>query len=300
LGAKGRVLTDLGRLEEALTAFEQALDLDPEDPWTLVDKSLALRLQDDYTGALKSLDEALALDPNNAWALTIKGEILSDIAEFQAALEVLDRAIRIDPRDALTLRKKGWALENLGPERAREAQQAYQAALDQKPGDPDDLWTRKGFANALRLRGKAEAAAVEYRWVVDEAKRRGTMDASIMSLIGWCHYCLGNYDEAIRLFIEAISLDSDIISAQFDVALSLMCSGRYELGLREYQRGLDLTDRKHVLRRRGLLYVALDDLREAITAQPDLKKVKEVREALKLLRMAFDKVKAPVADSGFI
>ncbi len=112
--------------------------------------------------------------------------------------------------------------------------------------------------------------------------------------MGWCHYRLGEYDEAMRLFIDAVSLNVDVISTQFYLALTLMCSGwRWRpLAVREYRRGLDLADRKHILKRRGLLYAALRDLKDAVKALPELQRVNEFQEGRKLLEEALEKAKS--------
>jgi tetratricopeptide (TPR) repeat protein len=285
----------LRRNDEALATFEQALNVEPGNPWVLTDVALGLQLQDDYAGALEALDKALALDPDNVWALSTKGEALCDIAEYQDAAQVLDRATQLDPSDARSFAEKGWALENLGAGYAQEARQAYEAAIKL---EHENLWHHKGLANALRLLGDTEAAQAKYHWVIEQAEKRTEVDADTMSLTGWCHYQLGHYDEAARLFIEALSLNADMVSTQFDLALALMCSERHSLALQEYQRGLELVKGKQVQRRRGLLYVALDDLREAVKAQSALAEVKEVQEGLELLKRAFDEATVSMAGAG--
>jgi hypothetical protein len=53
---------------------------------------------------------------------------------------------------------------------------------------------------------------------------------------------------------------------QFNLALASMCNRQYMVGFREYQRGVRWAERErvHMLRRRGLLSLALADLREAV------------------------------------
>ncbi len=257
---------------------------------------LTYKLQSDYNCALVALNKALELDPDNLWALSTKSEALCDIAEYQAALEVLDHAMQLGPPGWQTLYTRGWALENLGAEQAQDAKQAYEAALNYEIGGADNLlWTRKGIANTLRLLGDAEAAAVEYQWVIDNAEERAEVDVDVLALMGWCHYCIGEYDEAVRLFIETLSIDSDAISTQFDLALAFMCSGRQSLALREYQRGLELTQEKQARMRRGLLYVAIDDMEDAVKIQPPLAEVEEAQKGLKLLKNAFEEATSPAA-----
>ena len=70
---------------------------------------------------------------------------------------------------------------------------------------------------------------------------------------------------------------------QFDLGLSLLRSGRLDLGLREYRRGLKKVRDRHPLRQLGLCHVALADLKEAARNDPTLggsEALRQVRESL--------------------
>jgi len=236
----------------------------------------------------------LALDPHNTWALSLKGDVLSEFAQYEDALEVLKQAADLDSSDSGIFSTMGWVLENLGAERAAEAKQAYEKVISLKG---DELWAHKGVANALELLGEAEEAASRYRCVIQQGEKRDLTGARDKSLIGWCYYKLGQYENAIRVFKETLSLDPSIYSTQFDLALSQMCHGDYSEALQNYQKTLGMISSKHPLKRRGLLYVALDDLRQAIAALPQLATVKEAQEAIKSLEIAWEQVKDIVVKS---
>jgi tetratricopeptide (TPR) repeat protein len=294
LRSKGYALLALRRNDDALRTFERAKEVNPADPWVLADFAWGCQLNDDYGRALEALDEALRVDSQNAWALTIKGSVLSDIADFRAAVDILDHANKINSSDATAFGLKGWALENLGvgcsegEQKAlyvRDAHKAYKTAFEL---EKENLWYLKGIGDALHLMGKHRDAKKTYSKVIELAEKSGGGDAGTLSLKGWCHYCLRQYDEAVRLFIEALSLDASLTFVQFDLALALMCSQRYGLSLREYKRGVEAIGKRHILRQRGLLHVAKADLGEATKAQPAFKKVKEVQESLELIEEAFN------------
>ena len=270
-----------------MPTLNRALALKPDYPFALSRKGNALRALDRYEEAQQALDRALVLlERDYLFALGTKGWLLCDIGEFQDAVQVLNQ-VQFDSVWILDL--KGQALQNLGVEHAEEAQQAYEVALKV---DPRDLWIHKGLGDALYLRGKLEEAKTKYLGVIKQAKERNEeLDADTLSLLGWCHYRLGQYDEAARLLVEALRLDPKGISHQFKLALTLLCSERYGLALREYQRGLELTESKPVQRRRGLLAVAIKDLNDVLIAQP-LKAVPEFEQALELLKTALNQQSA--------
>jgi len=69
---KGRALTQLDQLDEALALFEAALEIDPKDPDIHHDRGLVFAIQGDSDRAIEAFDAALALDPHHAGALQEK------------------------------------------------------------------------------------------------------------------------------------------------------------------------------------------------------------------------------------
>jgi len=265
--------------------LRRAVELDPNSSWAYAEMGGALRMLGRYAEALEALDKALKLSPDDAWALGVKGMLLCEIAEYSKAIEVLDRAVKLNPKDAESLYFKGWALEYLGAKNA-EAKEAYETAVKM---EPDNLWYHVGFADVMNL-FDTEAAKEEYGWVIVEAKKRGCSDSGTLSLIGWCHYRLGLYDEAVRALSDSVSLDPEAAHTQFDLALALMCNERYVLSLREYQKGLKMVKVADPQRQRGLLSVAFEDLSQALKKQPSLWESKEAQEAKALLKDALKKL----------
>jgi tetratricopeptide (TPR) repeat protein len=217
----------------------------------------------------------------------MKGQLLCDVAYYEHALQALDQAVRLGLSEAWIFLEKGWALENLGVDRARVALQAYEDALGLEPDDLTLLLLHMRRGDALHLLGEVEQAAHEYELVIEQARKLAEeLDADALSFMGWCHYRLREYDEAVRLFIDALSLNKGMISTQFDLALTLMCKGRYSRALRENRFALELAQGKHVLLRHGLLHIALRDLKQAVAEQRELTKVEEVQMSLQLLEEA--------------
>jgi tetratricopeptide (TPR) repeat protein len=111
---KGSVLDYLGKPEEAIESFDQALDIDPNyaDAWN--NKGIALGELGNYEEAIESFDQALDIDPNYSNAWYNKGNALCDVARYEEAIECYDQALDIDPNYAKAWNNKGNALYNLG------------------------------------------------------------------------------------------------------------------------------------------------------------------------------------------
>ena len=214
--------------------------------------------------------------------------LLNEIAEYELAVPALGEAAELQ-QSATIYAARGWAFQYLGPLHAEETRSSYAAGL---AIDPEDIWCLKGLGNALSLLGDPSAAD-HYRRAIELGTARAAKERKVETLsnLAWCHYELGEYDEAVRLCMEVLSRDADLLDAQFDLALVLMCSDRHTLALQEYRRGVSQAEARSALRRRGLLHVAIDDLNFAVRSDDALQKLQVVQDAKRLLDEAFSKVK---------
>jgi tetratricopeptide (TPR) repeat protein len=90
---KGDVLADRGKYEEALLAYEQALQLDPGKAMIYNNKGVALADLGKYEEALVAYEQALQLDPNQALAFTAKGQPWLTLKEMKRPSRLLKRLL---------------------------------------------------------------------------------------------------------------------------------------------------------------------------------------------------------------
>src|SRR5271165_494395 len=263
LQSTGYALIGLERYAEAISTFQRAVAL-TRTAISLADLALAYRRGNEYDQALVTASQAVELAPTGRWALLNRGEICNDIAEFEAATEDLQTVVTQDHGDAQAQAELGWAFHRLG--RGSEALDAYIAAWN---ADRDDLWARKGVAEALRQIGDSEKAIGHYQAIVHAAEHGAVGASQDRSLTAWCCYRLGRFDDALQLIRKTRSPLPDV-AIQFDLALVLLCSGEHAAAVREYRRGVDQVQTVHPLRQRGYIHIALADLREAISEHPDI------------------------------
>jgi len=255
----------LGRDLEALAEFDRALVIDPSNTNARLGLGEVL-CQLDYVEEVLELLEPLEQDKRTkrdqrAIALARGGEALCAMARFDEADSLLRQAIALDDRIGWFHYLRGRALENL--DRAGQALSAYQLAMERLPSD-ENFWERKGVANALYLDGQLEKAKQEYQQVIDTVTSRiPSLDVDTLSLLGWCHYRLGKFDQALRLLMQAQNLNPADIPNQFDVSLVLLGLKRNELAVREYERAVEATHGHEISRRRGIYQIAINDLEVA-------------------------------------
>lgn len=272
--------------ETAVAALELAERLG--DRAQMIQALLALydarKLQGEFDQLLEILDRALALDPNAPDVLATKGDLLCEFAEYEAANDALEAANQLDSGSSWAYQMQGWALANLGPSRAAECLRVYETAANIQP---DNLWAHKGIAEAYHLMGDETRAAEKYRWVIEQL-RELPPDKEDPALQAWCHYRLGEFATAVELYARLLQESEDEpLFNQFDYALSLLCGGSHARALEEYQRGIEFVEERQALGRRGLLFVAIDDLEEAMARQPEIAASPEAQTVLRDLKAAW-------------
>lgn len=70
----GRLLLNLDDYENAITAFNQALAINPKRAWTYGLRADSYRLKKDYDKAIEDYSKAIELDPNYKWAYQYRGK----------------------------------------------------------------------------------------------------------------------------------------------------------------------------------------------------------------------------------
>jgi len=120
-----------GRLADAVKAYNQALEIDPENPDAWNNKGLILAVAGNYREALKCHLKASDLDPENVDAISNVGMIHTKLDNTEKALEWYDRALEMDPAHETTWNNKGNLLSKMG--NYEEALKCYDRALKINP-----------------------------------------------------------------------------------------------------------------------------------------------------------------------
>lgn len=94
---KGMDLTDVGMYEEALEAYDRALELNPNDAIAWNNKGLTLASMERDEVAVECYDKAIENDPNYADAWFNKAMTLEDLGRSGEAEECFVKAEELDP-----------------------------------------------------------------------------------------------------------------------------------------------------------------------------------------------------------
>jgi regulator of sirC expression with transglutaminase-like and TPR domain len=88
-----------GRLEQALSGFNEALSVNPEMAEAYAGQAVALNRMGRLHEALKKIDSALKIAPDSARAHAVKSLILAKSNRYARALKSINKAIELKPRN---------------------------------------------------------------------------------------------------------------------------------------------------------------------------------------------------------
>lgn len=154
--ALGSAAQARGDLAAALTAYDRALEIEPDYAQALHNRGLIQEGLGDTLAALRSHEAAVAALQAYPAAWNDLGRLRAARGELVGALAALERAIGYDSTHVETQNNLGAALREAG--RAAEAEDHFRAALRLRP---DFAPARFNLALALVALGRAEEALLE-------------------------------------------------------------------------------------------------------------------------------------------
>jgi len=239
-----------GSNEQAVSAYDELLKIDPENMTAWSYKALELQTLGKenesalaYERALCLMEEKLKKNPEDARTWYLKSLALESLGRPQDSLEAQDKALQLynrslelDPKNATSWRGKAEILYRTG--KTYEGLQALDRALDVNPNDIDIL-SRKG--EFLEFMGKYNESlevfdrVLELMPVDDVTGRVEIWMAKVQTL----HFA-GRRDEAIAAQEKVTELDPKNLAAWRIQAGFLGEAGRYNESLEAYEQALNL------------------------------------------------------------
>ena len=191
---KGDSLFDQGRYEEAITYYDEALFIDPNDVSALNNKGFALDNLGRHEEAISYYDKVLEINSTDVDALNNKGVALDNLGRYEEAITYYDKALNVDPKYVAALGNKGFDLDTLG--RYQEAISYYDKVLEINSTDVGSL---NGKGIALGNLGRYQEAISYYDKVlaIDPTYADAlTNKGNVLLKMGNSQEAIDNYDKA--------------------------------------------------------------------------------------------------------
>ncbi|UCG11161.1 MAG: tetratricopeptide repeat protein [Deltaproteobacteria bacterium] len=203
LVVQGEIAFKEKNFTEALRSFGHALQKE-SGPYLTLRMARTLREMERYSEALEILDTSLVAHREEPRLLKEKALILNRMRRWDEAVELYEKLRFLVPEDRFVqkeiLRLKGLCRSD------REVIKELQTAVSIR-ARKDDAQLHGLLAQKLKDAGQVQEAAVEYR----TASQLEPYNPYFMKQQGFCHYSLGEYDNALECLGQAFQKDpSDI------------------------------------------------------------------------------------------
>ena len=225
----GVALSHVGRFEEAIGHYEQALRFAPDDAEAQNNWGVCLSGLGKMQEAIAHYEQALRLKPDYAEAHNNLGLTLSQIGRIEDAIGHYEQALRIKPDYSIAHFNLGIAFGQTG--RVQEEIEQYQQALRINPAYAK---AHRNLGIALEQRGRVQEAIEQYQQVL----RINPDDAEVQNNLGTTLAQTGRGTEAIEHFEEAVRIKPDYTEAQYNLGVALIGLGRLQEAMGHWEQAL--------------------------------------------------------------
>lgn len=267
---KGLTFEKLNKVKEANKAFDQAVQLNPNNAESWLHKGrtldvLAYGLQGQdrikaLDDAIQAYNQALKLDPNygDAWkdrgyTLITLANLIGDLDKYNQSIQSFDKAIKLIPINdttslalswegkALALTSRGNALADLARSSRSEAIQCYDKAIELDPNFTGHE-ARLNKAGVLADLGRYNESVAAYEMVIENMPDNMTIYAStVWADMGSILEKMGDHGEALKAFDRSIELYPENTAAWKVKGDALNNTGRYDEAVKAYDKAIELS-----------------------------------------------------------
>lgn len=129
---KGVELVMQGKYNEAIQAFDQAIQLDPTDAVAYNNRGAAYGQIGNHKQQIEDSNKALQLNPKDAVAYNNRGVAYGELGYYEQEIEDCTKAIELNPKLAVAYYHRGIAHQKLGNRKQAEKDRKMAYALNPK------------------------------------------------------------------------------------------------------------------------------------------------------------------------
>lgn len=257
---KGRDLSRNGSYEEAVLAYDRAIELEPNNVTLYIAKvpslntlALITNNQSKRNESMETIDKALKIDPKNPSAWELKGSVLRQMKRYNESLDAYNRAIenigsyrQDNPLNQTEYLSYIWDSKSISLwqlMRYNESLEAVDKAVHIDPAGNYDAWTFKGELLAYLGRYNESLQAFEGAAATETAKSQPEIKALPWTKEGYVLIQMGRYEDADSIYQKIIGLNFSDESAGHYLTAAWRGRGNALAKLRWYNESLQAFDK---------------------------------------------------------
>jgi tetratricopeptide (TPR) repeat protein len=255
------VQTNLGRIEEAIQAYQNAIGLAPKQisPWNNLGH--LYRKLGNHEEALAAFQKAVEQNGTDAVGWNGLGDVYHDTGQNEEAVLAYLKAIEFSPEYAPSW--SGLGNSHMSEGRLEDALGAHQKAIEI---DRRIFKSWLGLGDIYRMQGNEESASMAYRTALELDPK----NALAWNELGNLYYKAGAYEEAMRSYLKCIEFNQGRFLTYSNLASIYVLKGLYTEAIPLLEKGLelshDITETACLWNRLGDAYRQLEDYDNAVVA----------------------------------
>ncbi len=220
-----------GSLESALSAYSDALKLNPRLPNAYFNRARAYHLTGKPSEAIEDYAKALTLNPNDAEAALFRGECYVANSEYEKSLEDFSQAMALKPNDYRIYLDRGIALYKGG--NTDGALTDLKRALELNPKE----------ASAYYFRGLIYSRTGEYNYEMEDYDQALALNPNLSEAYtdrGIAYYVQGKTSRAIEDFNSALKLNGGDARAYYNRGTAYNRVGQRPAAMADFKKACEL------------------------------------------------------------
>jgi tetratricopeptide (TPR) repeat protein len=199
-------LFEAAKYSQAITAYEEAIQVNPDNPSIYLSTARAQIYTAQYEQALENAERALILNNNNPMAHALKAWSLDFLGDYTQAEAAIKSALELDPDNALAHAVYAEVLMDKAIAGQGDINAIDKAAEESRTAltlNPNLLEARRARGYILWNTGNFEEAIQEYKAAL-------TINDKIADLhlaLGYNYYLITEYDQAVQSYLQAYALN---------------------------------------------------------------------------------------------
>ena len=264
-----RFLNSTGCLNQAIQAYQQALQVDPEDLTICRELAFTLYQADRYDEALQVFQHKLNDNPSDIKFRVELGDFLQSIGRFEDSIRAYQKALSIDTDAYEAYNNLGVALSKVG-----RFDQSIQACQNAIRIFPNYFEAYNNLGNVYKEMKQLVQAVKSYQ----EAIRINPEVEEIYFNLGNVFKELDKHEEAIRSYQQVFRLNPNHVEAYYNQGVVLQDQGNFNQAVESYQEAIRINPEYaqaynnygFILHKRGKFDEAINQYRRAIDLDPTI------------------------------